>query len=289
MGTKYNSTRSRYTGPWVYFALVFALSWSFTIPAALSGANLTESPLLMIIYALGGLGPAVAAILLTYLSRDPAGWRDYWRRIVDVKRIPLRWYGVIFLLVPAITATAALMDWLLGGQGLQLELAARLLQQPWLILPLVFFYLIFGPLPEEMGWRGYALDRLQARWSALTASLILGVAWALWHLPIFFVKGTYQESLGFGSRSFWIFMFSIMATSILYTWIYNNTRRSTLSAILFHFVVNFTGELFAQTPRAEALSFALTILVALLVVAAWGSKRLAYKEESFSLASIARE
>jgi membrane protease YdiL (CAAX protease family) len=283
MDIKYSSTRSRYASPWRYFALVFVLSWSFTIPAALSGVNLTDSPLLMVVYALGGLGPAIAAILLTYLSRDRAAWRDYWRRIVDFKRIPLRWYGVIFLLVPAITATAALMDWFLGGRGIELELAARFLEQPLLILPLVLFYLIFGPLPEEIGWRGYALDRLQVTWSALTSSLILGPAWALWHLPQFFIKGTYQRSLGFGSTSFWIFMLSIMMLSILHTWIYNNTRRSTLSAILFHFVVNFTGELFALTTRAEALSFALTILAVLLVVAGWGPKRLAYQEESSAL------
>jgi membrane protease YdiL (CAAX protease family) len=283
MGTKYNSSRSMYSSPWVYFALVFALSWSFTIPAALSGVSLTESPLLMVVYALGGLGPAVAAILLTYLSRDREGWRDFWRRIVDVKRIPLKWYGVIFLLVPAITAIAALMDWLLGGQGIQLELAARFLEQPLLILPLTLFYLIFGPLPEEIGWRGYALERLQTSSSALTASLILGGAWALWHLPQFFIEGTHQRSLGFGSTSFWIFMLSIMILSILHTWIYNNTRRSTLSAILFHFVVNFTGELFALTPRADALSFALTLLVAVLIIAAWGPKSLAYQEESSAL------
>ena len=65
----------------------------FTIPAALSGANLTESPVLMVAYALGGLGPAVAAILLTYLTQDREGRRDYWRRIVDFRRIPLKWYG----------------------------------------------------------------------------------------------------------------------------------------------------------------------------------------------------
>ena len=124
MRIKQDSRGPRYSSPWIYFALVFVFSWSFTIPAALSGVNLTASPLLMAIYALGGLGPAVAAILLTYLSRDRAVWRDYWRRIVDVKRIPIRWYGVIFLLVPAIPSPAALMDWLLGGQGLQLELAA---------------------------------------------------------------------------------------------------------------------------------------------------------------------
>jgi len=274
MNTKIGISRSKLSNPWVYFALVYALSWIFTIPAALSGVSLRESSTLMVIYALGGLGPAVSAILLTYLTQDREGRRDYWRRVVDFRRIPLKWYGVIFLTVPVITALAALVDRLLGGRGLRLEAAARFLEQPLMVLPFAVFILLFGPLPEEIGWRGYALDRLQARWNALVSSLTLGTAWALWHLPQFFVRGTYQHNLGFGSLSFWMFMLEILVGSILHTWIYNNTRRSTLSAILFHFMGNFTGELFELSARAEFYSFVLTVVAAIIVVMAWGPKTL---------------
>ena len=279
---------SKLSSPWTYFALVYLFSWAFTIPAALSGANLRESPALMVIYGLGGLGPAVSAILLTYLTQGRAGRRDYWRRIVDFRRIPLGWYGVIFLTVPAITALAALADRLLGGWGIRLEAAARFLEQPLQVLPFVLFILLFGPLPEELGWRGYVLDRLQARrcpdakriegWSALASSLILGAAWALWHLPQFFIKGTYQQGLGVGSLSFWIFILALVVGSILYTWIYNNTGRSTLSAILFHFMQNFTGELFELSVRAELYSFLLMIVAAMLVVVVWGPSTLTRRE-----------
>jgi membrane protease YdiL (CAAX protease family) len=277
---------SKLSSPWAYFALVYIFSWVFTIPAALSGASLRESPTLMVIYGLGGLGPAVSAILLTYLTQGREGRRDYWQRIVGFRRIPLRWYGVIFLTVPAITALAALVDRLLGGQGLRLEAAARFLEQPLQVLPFALFILLFGPLPEELGWRGYVLDRLQARrcpafieeWSALASSLILGAAWALWHLPQFFIKGTYQHGLGVVSLSFWIFMLALVVGSILYTWIYNNTGRSTLSAILFHFMQNFTGELFELSVRAELYSFLLMIVAAMLVVVVWGPRTLTRRE-----------
>jgi membrane protease YdiL (CAAX protease family) len=186
----------------MYLALVYALTWVFTIPAALSGMSLHESSALMAIYGLGGLGPAVSAVLLTYLIQDRDGRRNYWRRIVDFRRISLKWYGVILLAVPAVTALSALTDRLLGGYGLRLEAAARFLKQPWQALPFALFILIFGPIPEELGWRGYGLDSLQARWNAFTSSLILGAAWALWHLPQFFIRGTYQHDLGFCSASF---------------------------------------------------------------------------------------
>jgi membrane protease YdiL (CAAX protease family) len=266
--------RSKLTSPWAYFALVYLFSWVFTIPAALSGVSLQESPTLMVIYGLGGLGPAISAILLTYITRGQEGRSDYWRRILDLRRIPTRWFGVIFLTVPAITALAALADRLLGGHGLRLEAAARFLEQPLQVLPFALFILFFGPLPEELGWRGYALDRLQSSKGALVSSLILGAAWALWHLPLFFIKGTYQRSLGIGSPSFWIFMLALVVGSILYTWIYNNTGRSTMSAILFHFTQNFTGELFELSARAELYSFILTVVVATLVVVMWGPKTL---------------
>jgi membrane protease YdiL (CAAX protease family) len=273
---------SKFSSPWTYFGLTLAFSWVFTIPAAISGQSLAASPFLIVIYALGGLGPAFSAVTLTFLTMGKQGRRDYWQRIVDFRRIPLPWYGAIFLIVPALTAAAALADRILGGQGLELEAGARFLSQPLQVLPFALFILLFGPLPEELGWRGYVLDRLQdgrwaapiEGWRALASSLVLGAVWALWHLPLFFIKGTYQHGLGVGSRSFWIFMFNLLVSSILFTWIYNNTRRSTLSAILFHFMQNFIGELFELSVQAELFYFLLTIFAAALVVVFWGPSRL---------------
>lgn len=263
------------SSPWVFFALTLGLSWIFTVPMALAGLNLQSSPVAMILYALAGLGPAAAAVLLTWFTEDADGRKAYWRRIVDARRISPGWYAVIFLTVPALTLLAAGGDRMLGGAGLRLEAAARFLDQPLSLLPFTLFILLFGPLPEEMGWRGYALDRLQARWSALNASLILGVVWAIWHLPLFFIPGTYQHGLGFGiPPSWWSFAFNIVIQTIIFTWIFNNTRHSTLSAILFHFMTNYVGELFQLSVRAEWILSALWVLMALMVVRLWGAQTL---------------
>lgn len=115
---------------------------------------------------------------------------------------------------------------------------------------------------------------------ALMPRLNIGVA----HVLAAFIAGVLYAALNEKELFLWIFGIFATILSILYTWIYNNTGRSTLSAILFHFVVNFTGELFALSARAEVLGFALTILAAVLVIAAWGPKRLTYPEESSVLA-----
>jgi membrane protease YdiL (CAAX protease family) len=228
----------------------------------------------MVLLYLGGLGPPLAGILLTHLTQGPSGRRDYWRRVFQFRRIDGVWYGVIVNTVPLLAGLAVLLDSWLGGRGAYLEPAERFLAQPWAILLFALFLFIFGPLPEELGWRGCALDRLQVRWSALNASLVVGLAWTLWHLPLFFIPGTYQHGLGWGSLGFWLFLVDKVPQSIVMTWIYNNTRRSTLSAILFHFMINFTGELVALTPRAEVLLVLLWLTAATGVTAIWGGETL---------------
>jgi membrane protease YdiL (CAAX protease family) len=105
--------------------------------------------------------------------------------------------------------------------------------------------------------------------------LILGVVWSAWHLPTFFIRGSYQASLGIGTPAFWLFLFSILPLTFAFTWIYNNTGRSTLAVILFHSMVNFTGELIALTERADTLSTVLWFFTAVVIAVSWGAKALA--------------
>jgi len=261
------------TTPWRFFAITFGISWLFLGLAALSG-QAEPAPFPMVLHYLGGMTPFITALVLTGLAENRETWRDYWQRAFDLKRIGPAWLAVIILIVPVLTGASGLLDRLLGGQGLQLEAAARFVEQPLAIIPFALFMLLFGPVPEELAWRGYALDRMQIKWNALAASLVLGVIWTLWHLPFFFIKGSYQHGLGVGTLSFWLFMLDKVPQTILMTWIYNNTRRSTLSAILFHFMVNFVGELFALPGYAEVYYIAFWIVAAIAVVLVWGPETL---------------
>lgn len=273
---KNTKTNKFLTSSWLFFALAYGWSWLFWLPAALSGLLADEFPVPLLI-ALGGVSPILFAIILTYITQGREGRRDYWQRVIEFRRIDIRWYVVILSIVPLSVALAALLDVLLGGSGAELEAAARFVDQPLGIVPFAIFIFFFGPFPEELGWRGYALDRLQLKWSALGASLVLSVVWALWHLPLFFVNGTYQNSLGVGTLFFWIFMLEFIPKTILITWIYNNNRRSTLSAVLLHFMDNFVGELFELTARAELYQFMLWVAAAIVVTIVWGPKMLTHE------------
>jgi len=265
---------SKAANPWRFFALALGISWFFWMWVILLGWNVFTFPAIFL-GALGLFGPAIAEIMLISHTHDKEKWRDYWQRVFDIRRIGKRWHLVIWLTFPVLNTLALLLSVLTGSPWPEFETARNLLSEPWRILPFAVFILLYGPLPEELGWRGYALDGLQARYNALFSSLILGVVWALWHLPLFFMKGQWQHDvLKFGTLDFWTFIFSPIFLSILFTWIYNNTNRSTLSAILFHFMCNFSGNLIPLTKQGRLYSLILIIILSMVVTLIFGPKTL---------------
>jgi len=274
---KSTSSTSRFSSPWLYFIAVLSWTWFFWVLAILTGQG-TDTGSGMLLAVLGLLGPMVGGIVFTYLTRDKEGRRDYWARIFDPRRIPAKWYLVIVLLVPMLMGLAALLDILTGGSIVPFQKTiAPFLSEPAALIPLALSVLFLGPFPEEFGWRGYVLDRLQERWTALKSSLILGVVWALWHWPLFFIKGTYQYNEGPWTVWFWTFMIGIIPLAVVMTWIFNNTNHSTLAIILFHFMVVFTDDFLNATTGTNIYSTILWILAAAVVVFIWGRRALSNK------------
>ena len=130
-------------------------------------------------------------------------------------RVEAQWYATVLLGMTTIGLLAVLLYALLGGPASFYSPAV-----PWFVLPFAFLFgLLFGgPLNEEVGWRGYALPRFQADWNALRSSLVLGILWGLWHLPVFFIAGTSQSEMPLVAFMLWV-----VALSILFTWVYNST------------------------------------------------------------------
>ncbi|MHB8120484.1 MAG: CPBP family glutamic-type intramembrane protease [Methanothrix sp.] len=270
MNTNSKSSRSIWSSPWVFFAATFGWSWLIWTLTVLLGFDLSTTSGQELL-SLAASGPAIAAIGLTYLTQNEMGRRDYWLRIIELRRISAGWYLVIFFLPPTLFGLAALLDVLSGGSGGTL---GKQLGQFSAIPVYLIITLFLAPFLEELGWRGYALDRLQLMRSALVSSLILGIAWALWHLPVFFMKGTYQYNLGVGSLAFWTFMISIVLMTFLFTWIFNNNNRSTLSAILLHVMFNCTAEMFSLTERAYTYFVVLEFVVVIAITMIWGARTL---------------
>jgi len=190
---KNNASRS--SSPLLFFGLTFLLTWGCWLPAGLLSKR-QYNLLSNILHYAGGMMPMLVALSLLYLFGSQQERKDYWQRLIDFRRISKTWYAVVLLTVPVLTAIGIVIDIFLGGIGAELEAASNILSNPLSFFPFAIFVLLFGPLPEEMAWRGYVLDGLQARWNALVASLIIGSLWTIWHLPLFLIEGSYQYGLG---------------------------------------------------------------------------------------------
>jgi membrane protease YdiL (CAAX protease family) len=272
------NTTPRWANVWGFFAATYAAAWLLWLPAILQQS---EQPNLLLV-VLGAFAPSVMGIIFTYLTQDRAGRRDFWRRVVDVRRIGWRWWVVIVLVFPLTYGVSGVVFTLLGGDLPPLIDILSQLTNLGLVAQLVVANLIVSGFSEELGWRGFALDRLQSRWSALAASLVLGLVHALWHTPLFLIPGISQGEMGLFSLDYLLFLLMVPIGAVLMTWVYNNTRRSILSAILLHFFQNFTLNLLSGLHGALptgywALFAGALSLLAVAIVAAWGTKTLTGK------------
>jgi membrane protease YdiL (CAAX protease family) len=230
------------------------------IPVALTRQDYQSSPLLLIIIFLGIFGPGIAGILLTYLQGDREQWRDFWSRMLDMKRIRSSWFAVILLFWPAMQLLALFLNQLMGGMPSDSEFIKEMIKQPISIPVVVLLYFIQAGL-EELGWRGYMLERLLPSWGALKSSLIVGIFHAFWHLPMFWVVGTNQSKMGLDT-DFLIFVIQTMAFSIYSTWCYIGNDHSTLAVTFFHGVGNLCLDIFMVAPGTLKYNIFTLLMVA---------------------------
>jgi membrane protease YdiL (CAAX protease family) len=259
---------------WGFLAFSHGWTWLFWGIVVVWGANVWDSPGALAIFAIGGLGLPIGGVLMTWRVAGRSGLRDFGRRLVEPGCLSAAWWVVVLLLYPALKLAAGGLAVLSGTVETPFELAeaAEHAGQPVDLLLTLGFILLLGPLPEEIGWRGYLLDRLQVRYSALGASLLVGLAWFAWHGPLFFMTGYYARAGGAPDPL--QFGVALLLASVLYTWVYNHTDRSVLAAVLFHFAGNVSGELLGAPPEVYAYETYLTVALVLGVLWRWGSTTL---------------
>jgi membrane protease YdiL (CAAX protease family) len=252
-----------------YFGLAFAITWLLDIPRLLADNNLAEIPgfLIFIQKNLAIFGPSLAAFILTFKS---GGWQQVkrlWKRGWDFKS-GKKWILVI-LLIQIGTNALTILIMQVTGHPIQWEYSQIPLQ---LVVPIFLAIYLLNGLPEEYGWRGYALDRLQTRWNALTASLILGFIHGIWHLPLHFMKGTTQEVIPIHE-----FILITMVGAIVYTWIYNSSKGNLFLMIFYHALGNTFGGLVPYWVSSEGrwIGFGVQLAIAVVIVIVYGAKNLA--------------
>jgi uncharacterized protein len=276
-----------------FFFLAFTLSWSVWIPAALASRGLFPlqiSPLLTDL--LGTFGPSLAALIVLSVTSGAKGVGSLLRRLL-LWRVGLQWYAFVLLWPALLSLAASGLAVLFGDPAPDFAHppVLRFASLPpeakgiglLVLLPVAFLQQFFlgSSMGEELGWRGYALPRLQARHSALLASIVLGLLWGLWHLPLFLTQGDPRASIPLG---WW--MAGIVLASIVYTWVYNHTQGSLLIALLLHTTTALTSSFLASAATAPMFEVVVQLVAVSILVLVTGPTSLS-RQQKLARASVA--
>jgi membrane protease YdiL (CAAX protease family) len=224
-----------------FFGLTFLASWALFAAAAAAEGNALRTAL----FLAGTIVPAVVAIALTLASEGRAGTRTLLSRILNAPA-GARFYVFAVTYMAAVKLGVALAHRAMTGAWPSFG------QTPLVVMMAAIVVSTPVQAGEEVGWRGYALPRLAARFGLARASLALGVIWACWHVPFFFIPGS-----GNAGQSFPVYLLAVTAISVAMAWLYWRTGGSLLLTMLMHAAVNNTAGIVASPPDATLRPFSL--------------------------------
>jgi membrane protease YdiL (CAAX protease family) len=244
-----------------FLSVTFVVTWIAWLSAdALSPGEAARGASGVLFY-LGVFAPGIVALVLTWRAEGGSAVAALLGRLFQWQ-VGLRWYAFALGYMAAVKLAAAVLHRLVGGAW------PRFGEQPviLMILAAVFSTVTLGQAGEELGWRGYALPRLAERFGMGLASVLLGVIWAVWHLPLFFIAET-----GTTDQSFPIYLLQVTAVSVAIAWVFHNTGGSLLLAMLLHAAINNTKDIVPSAPATPPGVWTLsgTLVSWLTVVLLW--------------------
>jgi hypothetical protein len=259
------------------FALALILGLAPTLPAV---AGLIPPAFMQ----LGALSASLAGIILAAVEGRTGGVKELLRRVL-IWRVGLGWWLFVLFFPALLSGVTLYVAPLFGAPSVDWSVLPPITD----LLMMLLMLTILAGLGEEFGWRGFALPRLQNRYSALVSGLIVGVLWWLWHIPLFLIEGvgqhTMAQEVGF-LPAFLGYGLFVVSSAVTYAWLFNNARGSVLLVAVYHGSMNawtvYTGAW--EHPSRIYTSFALSALVSIAAVLLFGAKNLSRKHDRDVLA-----
>lgn len=244
-----------------FYVTVFALTWGFWILAIL----FRNTPLLFLFMLLGVVMPAATAVITVLRSGNDMLISDLKRKLAGFYRI-----DPVFIIIPVLTFIAVVIcsiatSVLFGGSMEQFSFTDGFSFSIGGTSALLT--ILIASVIEELGWRGYGEDAVGYYHTWFRESLIFGCVWACWHIPLFWVPGTYHYGLREMGALYMInFLVSAIPVDFLQTWVYVKNKRSMLATIIFHLFLNVMQEKIAMTPETKCIETVFVFVAAAIVV-----------------------
>jgi membrane protease YdiL (CAAX protease family) len=255
-----------------YVAITFLFSWAcwLSIFNDLKPSLFEFDQHTLIFFLLGAYAPSIVALILTLYLDGPGAVKQLLKRLI-MWRVGFSWNFLALIVGPVIYTLAIIIY--AGNGGFLGAVNSGLL--PW--IPVVFlFSILLGPLAEELGWRGFVLPCLDAKNKFILTSIIIGLIWGAWHIPLFWaVIGTSVSGFPVTIQSVGLFFLAAIGTSFFYVWMFNKTMGSVFIAVLIHLSWNASGNITSMlfpdmnaSQKLELFNYPVAIVWAILLTSA---------------------
>ncbi len=231
--------------PFKFFLLTTLITWAMWFAAAYCSFHEELAAYKYVFVILGLVAPFAVAMFMIYGSGNDELKRDFRTRLFNLKLIKSKYLLIILLTMPVTVALAVAVSLFFGKPVTQLALSAGVSLAVFPVIQLLIS-VILAPTFEETGWRGYGVDSLRRNGRSLFIStLIFAALWALWHLPLFLIKGYYHYQMLHTSIIYAVnFIVVVFALAFLGNWIFYRDNRSIPGNILFHIMANLSMSIF---------------------------------------------
>jgi membrane protease YdiL (CAAX protease family) len=249
-----------------FFLITFLITWITGFLAAYFSYQEGMEGIQFLVMMPGMFAPLIAVLIMIRGKQNKDLRKDFWERL-SLKKIKLSYLPAILLIMPFALFVATALSVLFGHTADQFQLASEF-QIMSGSTALTLFILFMAPTVEELGWRGYGVDSLRSKMDLFKTTVAFGSLWALWHLPLFFIKGYYQHELWEMGIVYVINFFAqVLVASILINWVYYKNNRSITASILFHFLFNLFSVLFQTEQFTKCIITIILLIISVVVIA----------------------
>ena len=248
-----------------YFALTFLVTYALWFAGAYA-SHQPETQDTAILFVIVGMMVPFMISLAIVLSRGQSELRrDFFNRLCNLRLVRVRTLPALLLIMPLTVLASIAISVAFGGSVEQFQFAEGFSFSSGCVP--VLLTLLLAATFEELGWRGYAFDSLQSKFSLFKATIVFSVLWSLWHFPLVFVFDSYQyvvtqESIWYGLN----FFVSIIPMGVIITWFCIKNGKSIPAAILFHFLINMCQELLSMTQMTKCIETGVLLVIAVALV-----------------------